>query len=252
LQHSSDSLEGDFHGGMHLLVVFRDWLDVCVPTVFPAHLFDSFLSDGAKILFAILMTGNSEALSERVVSCSHRIWSHAVVPPGWRFRHVFPVFLRLSKEWNRVCELLCLFYSINHFPSIWNVAIQNEWSCIKRSLELTLCRSHRWSIFRTVLYAKGLHLFSRYRLRWCILSEKFRVCHRWIVKGYVVVHWSIKILSVGAVSMIIVFWAFNVKVGDPAELAINIAVFWYSWIVWHSRSFDIVHFKRIWLPLWLN
>ena len=149
---ASNSLEGDLHGGVHLLVVFRDRLDVWVPAIFSAHLFDSFFCHWSKILFAILLTGNAEALSKRVMSWTHRIWSHAIVPSGWRSGHVFPVLLRLSQEWNRVCILLRLFNSIDNFPSIWNVAIQNEWSRIEWSLELTLRWSHRWSIFRTVLY----------------------------------------------------------------------------------------------------
>ena len=103
---------------MHLLIVLRDWLDVGIPAILSTNLFESFLSNWSEILFAILLTGSTEASSKGIMSWAHRIRSHAFVPSGWRSCHVFPVFFRLSQEWDRVRKLLRLLDSVDHFPSI--------------------------------------------------------------------------------------------------------------------------------------
>ena len=52
--------------------------------------------------------------------------------------------------------------------------------------------------------------------------------------------------------MIVIFRALNVKVGDPTELTIDVPILGDAGVVRHSCSLDIVHFIRIWLPLWFD
>ena len=67
-----------------------------------------------------------------------------------------------------------------------------------------------------------------------------------------VVHGSIKILSIRWMSLSIILRALDVKVRDPPQLAINISILRNIRIVRHSGSFDFVHFIRVILSSWFD
>ena len=241
----SDSFKWDFHGAVNFFVILGDWFDVGVPSIFSSDLLNSLL----------LASRKPKSLCKSVV-CSLRVTSLLgctfVISSSWRLGHLIPLNMWLSKERNGICKLLWFLYFFNVFPFIWDISVQNEWRSINWCLESALSWSHWWAILWFILYAHGLNSFSCNRLWWSILSEKFRVGHGRVVEGHVIVHWSIKILSVCNVSSIIVFRTLYIKVWDPSKLTVDISVFWDSRIIWHSCSFDFIHFIWIMLSSWFH
>ena len=238
----SDSLERDFHRGVNFLIVFWNRLNILVPSIFLANLSQPFFVRRATWVLHVV---HAEASSVSVIS-THWIWSHTAI--SW-FGHAIPLNFRFSQEWDWIGELLGFLDFINDFPSVRNISIKYKWCGVDRSLELTLSGSHCWTILWSVLDAQGLDLFSSNRISWCVLSEKLRISHSWIIECYVIVHWTIEILSISSMSRVIIFWAFYIEIRNPSELSINIPIFWNSWIVWHSSTLNIVHFIRIWFSL---
>ena len=246
---SSNSFEWDFHGGVDLLVIFWDWFDIWVPAIFPTNLSKSSLCDRhIKVIFAWLTVGTKTGC-KRIIGSTERLGPVTITRS---IGHILPSLIGLSQEWYWVCELLGASYLINNFPSIWNISIQDERCGIKRSLKLTLRWSHRWAIFWSILNAQSLNFLTGHRFGWSILPEELRISHCWVIEGYVVVHWAIKVFSVSGVPDNIVLRAFYVEIWNPSQLTINVPIFWDPRIIWHSSSFNIIHFIGVWLPLGLN
>jgi len=240
----SNSFKWDFHGAVNFFVILWNWFDVWVPSIFSSDLFNSLL----------LASWNPKSLCKSVV-CSLRVTSllgstfH--VSSSWRLSHLVPLNMWLSQERNGICKLLWVLNFSIVFPFIRDISVQNKRCGINWSLECALSWSHWRSILWFILYAHCLNSFSCNRLWRSILSEKFRIGHSGVVKCHVIVHWSVKILSVCNVSCIIVFRTLNIKVWDPSKLAIDISVFWDSRIIWHSCSLDLIHLIWIMLSSWL-
>lgn len=246
----SDPFKRDFHRWVHNFVVFRDWLDVRVPPILLANLPQPLLIDGCHVLWL-----DAKSCRVRVVGRAHRVWSKlstVLRESDWSSSQILPFLLWLSQERNRIRILLCFLNFVNAFPSVRNVSVEDEWSCIHWGLELTLCRSHRWAILWSVLHAQCLNFFPGNRICRCVLSEELWIGHCWIIKGYVVVHGAIEVLSVCAMACVVIFGTLYVKVRDPAELSIDISVFWNPRVVWHPCALDFVQFVRIMLSFWFN
>ena len=163
---------------------------------------------------------------------------------------MFPISFSWSKEWNRICKLLGSMDLVVNFILIGYIAIKYKWSGIEGRLEGTLSWSHCWTVLWSVLDAHCLHSFSGHWLFWGILSEEFRIGHGWVIECNMIVHWSIKVFSVSSMSLVIILWAFNVKIWNPSQLTINISVLWNTWIVWHSGTLDLIHLIWIMFPSW--
>jgi len=155
--------------------------------------------------------------------------------------------MRLSQERDTVCELLSFCNLSIDFVFVWNVSIEYEWSRIQRCLESTLSRSHCWPIFRPVLDWHCLNSLSSYRLGWSILSKEFRVCHSWVIESHMVIHWPIKVLSVTHMSNVIILWALDIEVRDPAQLTVDVSILGDVGVIRHPCSLDLIHF--IWVML---
>lgn len=140
---------------------------------------------------------------------------------------------------------------IHAFVLVANVAFQQEWGGVKGGLEGALRRLHRRSHLWVVLCWHGLDPLSGDRFAWRILSEKFGVGHRRIIKGHMVVHWAVEVLTIGSMAGLVVFWAFDIEVWDPPELTINITIFWNFRIIWHPGALNLIHFIGVMLPFWL-
>ena len=242
----SNSFKWDFHGAVNFFVILWNWFDVGVPSIFSSDLLNSLL----------LASWNPKSLCKSVV-CSLRVTSLLLsstfhISSSWRLGHLVPLNMWLSQERNGICKLLRFLYLSIVFPFIRDISVQNKRCGINRSLECALSWSHWRSILWFILYAHCLNSFSCDRLWWSILSEKFRIGHSRVVEGNVIVHWSVKILSVGDVSSWIVFRALNIKVWDPSKLTIDISVFWDSRIIWHPSSLDFIHLIWIMFSSWLN
>lgn len=67
-----------------------------------------------------------------------------------------------------------------------------------------------------------------------------------------IIHRPVEVLPVSGMSCIVILGALDIKVWNPAKLTINISVFGYPRVVWHSRSLDFVHFIGIRLSLWFH
>lgn len=67
-----------------------------------------------------------------------------------------------------------------------------------------------------------------------------------------VVHWTIEILSVGSVSSVIIFRAFDIEVRNPAELSIDVTVLGHMRVVWHPRTLNLIHLVWVVLSPWLQ
>lgn len=67
-----------------------------------------------------------------------------------------------------------------------------------------------------------------------------------------VVHGSIEVLSVAHMPNVIVFGALYVKVRDPSKLTIDVSIFGYVTIIWHSCSLDLIHLIWVMLSSWLQ
>jgi hypothetical protein len=64
-----------------------------------------------------------------------------------------------------------------------------------------------------------------------------------------VVHWSIKVLSVGHVPDMVILGALHVEVRNPAQFAIDVSIFRDVRVVWHPSSLDLVHLIWVVFPL---
>ena len=160
--------------------------------------------------------------------------------------------MRSSQKWNCICILLSSMNLFMIFPLVWNISIKDKRSSINRCLKSTLSRSHCWAVFWSILNAHGLDLFSGNRFCWCVLSEKFRVCHCWVIECNVIVHWTVEEFSISGVSDIVILGALDVEIWDPTKLTINVSIFWNVWIIWHSSSFNLIHFIWIIFSSWLK
>lgn len=56
------------------------------------------------------------------------------------------------------------------------------------------------------------------------MSKEFRVGHGGVIECNMIVHWPIEVLSVASMPFVVIFGAFHIKVGDPAQLAINVSI----------------------------
>lgn len=71
---------------------------------------------------------------------------------------------------------------------------------------------------------QSLHILPCYAMGWSFRPEEFRVGHRRVVEGVVVVDGSIEVLSVGGILVVVVFGALNVKVRNPSEFTIKVTL----------------------------
>ena len=117
-------------------------------------------------------------------------------------------------------------------------------------LECALGWPHWWAVPWLVLDSHCLNSFSCNRFTWSILPEEFRVGHCGIVKCNMVVHGSIKVLSVSRVSHIVIFGAFHIEIWNPAEFAIDVSILWNNGVVRHSGAFDFIHLIRVMFSSW--
>lgn len=205
----SDPLKGDFLGSMYVFVELRNGLDVWLPSIF-------LLIKSVFLSLHVQWNLVTKALSKSGVCASGLIISSGrLFDLSWAL-HMLPLNHGCSQKWNSSKELLGPFNVLDNFVLICDVSIKYERSCINRSLEGALCRSHGAAHAWLIEHTHGLYSFSGHRVIWCILSKELGVGHSWIVKSYVVIHWTIEVFSCCRVSLVIVFGALHVKVGDPA------------------------------------
>lgn len=246
-EYVSNSLEWNFHWAMNLLIVFRDGLNIRIPSIFPSYLLQSLSTDLNRIAPSALNTSVgfvSEPLSECWISLIHSSLS-------WWVRYILPFCIWCSQEWNGVFLALTWNIFIVHFILVRNISVKNKWSSIKWCLESRLGRFHCWTIFWPVLYWHCLDSLTGNWFLWSILSEEFRICHCWVIERNMVVHWTIEVFSITSVSSIVILWAFYIKVWDPSELTIDITVFWNTRVIWHSGSLNFIHLIWIVFSSWL-
>jgi len=233
----SNSFKWNFHGSMNLLVVFGNRLDIGVPSVFSLNLFNS--------LFLILVIQTLKSSCKGIIGSVWKTSLTLLLILPWRFCELIPFKMRSSQKWNTVSKLLSFVHFFVIFPFVWNIAVQNKRSSINWSLKSTKCWSHTGSIFRFILNTHSLNSLSGDWFTRSVLSKEFWVCHCWVVECYMIVHGSIKVFTISYMSSIIVFSTLNIKIWNPSKLSINIPIFTNSRIIWHSSSFDFIHFIRI-------
>jgi len=245
LLYQSNSFKRNFHGSVNFFIILWNRFDIGVPTIFSSYLLHSLLLGSQSV----------PSLSEGIV-CTLRetslLGSLFIVSSSWWLSHLIPLDVWLSQEWNGICKLLRVLNFLIVFPFVGDISIKDEWRCINWCLKCALSWSHWWSVLRFILDTHCLNSFSSNRFWRCILSEEFWICHCGIVESYVVVHWTIKVLSVGSVSCIVVFGALDVEIRNPTKFTINISVFWDSRIIWHSCSFNLIHFIWVMFSSWLD
>lgn len=242
-QCKSDSLEWNLHGSVDFRVVLRNWLDILVPSVFSAQLLDSLLLtnsivDGTAVL---VVEASCECLvSSRLESTVVSLWAR-------RLGSGIPLDMWSSQKWNCISKLLRALDLWHDFVFIRNVSLEQEWGGIERCLESALGWSHGGAELGSVLHWHCLDSLPGNWFTWSILSEEFRVGHSGIIEGHMIIHWSIKILSVPGVPLIVIFRAFDIEVRNPAEFSINVTVLRHMRVVWHPRTLNLIHL--VWVVL---
>lgn len=231
---------------MYFFIIFGDWFDIGVPAVLSSNLLNSFFGWWVSHLLIVKSLGECVVCVLWEASLA-AIWVSSVL---WRVGQLVPFNVWCSQKWNTIGKLLSCMDFAMIFPFVWDISIQDEWSCINWGLESALSWSHGWTILWFVLYTHCLNSFSSNRFAWRILSEEFRIGHCWVVEGYVIVHWPIKIFSISNMSYLVIFWTFHVEIWNPAEFTVNVSIFGNDRVIWHSGSFDFVHFIWVVLSSW--
>ena len=192
---------------MNLFVVFWNRFNIRIPSIFSAHFLYTRLRDLEVLFGAALWRVSSESwVWLRSINWTVRRWSGDLLPlGGWS-----------SQEWNSVGKLLSLNVLPVHFILVRDITVKDERCGVKWGLEGALGWSHGWTVFRTVLYTHGLDSFSCNWFFWGILSKEFWICHSRIIKCYMVVHWAIEVFSISCMSRVIILWALDIKIRDPA------------------------------------
>lgn len=160
--------------------------------------------------------------------------------------------MRASQERNGVWLGLGGLNTIVVPVLVAHISVQNEGCCIQWCLECALGCTHGTAHLRLVENTHGLDIFFGNRSYWSILTEKLRVCHRWVVERSVVIEWLVEIFSCWSVSKVVVFWTLHVEVRNPTQLTIDVSVFWSFGVVWHSGSFELVKLVGIKFSFWFN
>ena len=121
----SNSFKWNFHWSMNLLVVFRDRLDIRVPSIFPSYFLQSLSTDLYWIASSALNTTVllSETLSECWISLIDRSLS------GWA-GGILPLSIWCSQKWNSVFLHLTGNILVVNFILVRNISVKNEGSSI--------------------------------------------------------------------------------------------------------------------------
>ena len=241
-EYESNSFEWDLLRSMHLLVVLRNWFNIGIPSIFSTNFLQSLSSHWYWIVIrsSAMNTSSSSFVESLWIGLSLINWSSS-----WWSYCIFPFSWWCSQERYRIWLYLTRYILAINFVFVWNITIKNERSCIQWCLEGTLSWFHCWTIFRSVLNTHCLDSFSGYWLFWSILSKEFWVSHSRVIESNMIVHWSIKVLSITSVSIVIILGALDIEIWNPSKFTIDISILWYTWIVWHSCSFNFIHL--IWI-----
>jgi len=232
---------------MHLLIVFGNRFNVGIPSIFSPHFLKSLSSHRHWIVVrsstlntASLSFTESLSICLVIITTTSTRWLCYLLPfCWWCSQGRYGIGLHLSSN----------IFMIN-FILVRNVTIKNERSCIKWSLESTLSRFHSWAILGSILNTHCLDSFSSYWLFWGILSKEFWISHCGVIECDMIIHWSIEVLSITTMSVMIILGAFYIEIRNPTELTIDISIFWNTWIVRHSSSFNFVHLIWIMFSSW--
>ena len=82
-----------------------------------------------------------------------------------------------------------------------------------------------------------------------VLSKELLIGHGLVVELVVVVFGIVEELPVGGIQLVVVLGIFNVEVGDPAQLTVDVPLFRHLGVVWHPGAFHLVLLIRVQLSL---
>lgn len=82
-----------------------------------------------------------------------------------------------------------------------------------------------------------------------VLSKELLIGHGLVVELVVVVLGIVEELPVSGIQLVVVLGIFNVEVGDPAQLTVDVPLFCHLGVVWHPGSFHFILLIRVQLSL---
>ena len=85
-----------------------------------------------------------------------------------------------------------------------------------------------------------------------VLAEELRVGHRLRVKATMVDARPVEELPIRRVQPVVIFAHLDVKIRDPAKLAIDISIFGHFGVLGHARPFELILIVWVHCALWVD